>query len=49
VVQKFATGSIRSGLVGKKFFEREREVDPDMTVWDSCAMACEDVYKPSHE
>ena len=25
----------------EKFFEREREVDPDMTVWDSCVLACE--------
>jgi len=25
----------------EKFFERKREVDPDMTVWDCCALACE--------
>ena len=26
----------------EKFFERERELDPDMTVWDSCVLACEE-------
>lgn len=26
----------------EKFVEREREVDPDMTVWSSCVLACED-------
>ena len=25
----------------EKVFEREREADPGMTVWDSCAIACE--------
>jgi hypothetical protein len=25
----------------EKFFEREREVDPEMTVWDTCVLACE--------
>ena len=29
----------------EKFFEREREVDPDMTVWDSCVIACEQPRK----
>jgi hypothetical protein len=25
----------------EKFFERKREVDPDLTVWASCVLACE--------
>jgi bifunctional non-homologous end joining protein LigD len=25
----------------EKFFEREREADPDMTMWNSCVLACE--------
>ena len=31
----------------EKFFEREREVDPDMTVWESCVLACEQLRKPA--
>ena len=26
----------------EKFFERERKVDPDLSVWDSCVLACEE-------
>ena len=26
----------------ERFFERERELDPDGTVWNSCVLACED-------
>src|SRR5215469_3429713 len=26
----------------EKFFDREREVDRDLTVWDSCAITCEE-------
>lgn len=26
----------------EKFFEREREVDPDIFLWDSCALACDE-------
>ncbi len=25
----------------EEFFEREREVDPDASIWDSCVLACE--------
>ena len=27
----------------EKLFEREREIDPDTSIWDSCVLACEDV------
>src|SRR5579863_1992115 len=27
----------------EKFFEREREIDPDVSVWQNCVLACEDV------
>jgi hypothetical protein len=27
----------------EKFFERERDVDPDIFLWDSCTFACENV------
>ena len=30
----------------EKFFEREREVDPDISIWDSCAIACEHSASP---
>ena len=26
----------------EKFFEHERNVDPDIFLWDSCAIACEE-------
>jgi bifunctional non-homologous end joining protein LigD len=25
----------------ERFFEREREVDPDLSIWDTCVIACE--------
>lgn len=27
----------------EQFFERERNVNPDVSVWDSCVLACQDV------
>ena len=27
----------------EKLFEREREIDPDIYLWDACVMACEGV------
>lgn len=28
----------------EKFFEREREADPDASIWDSCVLACQDGF-----
>jgi hypothetical protein len=27
----------------EKFFERERESDPDMSYWGDCSLACSDL------
>jgi hypothetical protein len=36
--RKYSRGAGR-----EKFFERERGVDPDIFLWDSCVFACENV------
>lgn len=40
---KIRNRGIRSGRVGRSFFERERDVDADIFLWESCVSACENV------